>query len=111
MPPDSASLLPGTLDLLVLSVVSVQPEHGWGIGQRLLEVSRGVFEVNQGSLYPALQRLEKKGWIRSGWRMADSGRSARYYTITASGRRQLVRERRGWERQVEGIGLVLQWAT
>lgn len=111
MPDDTAPLLPGTLDLLVLSVTSVQTEHGWGIGQRLLEVSRGVFEVNQGSLYPALQRLEKKGWIRSAWRTTDSGRPARYYSITASGRRQLARERRGWERQVEGIGLVLQWAT
>ena len=110
MPPESSSLLPGTLDLLVLSVVSVQSEHGWGIGQRLLQVSRGVFEVNQGSLYPALQRLEK-GWIRSEWRTAESGRSARYYAITASGKRQLARERRSWERQVEGIGLVLQWAT
>lgn len=109
---DSPSqLLPGTLDLLVLTVASVQPEHGWGIGQRLLEVSRGVFEVNQGSLYPALQRLERKGWIRSEWRTTESGRPARYYAITASGRRQLARERQSWERQVDGISWVLQWAT
>jgi transcriptional regulator len=104
-------LLPGTLDLLVLAVVSAGPEHGWGIGQRLLEVSRGVFEVNQGSLYPALQRLERKGWVRSDWRTTDSGRPARYYGITTSGKRQLARERQSWQRQVDGISWVLQWAT
>jgi transcriptional regulator len=111
MPDTSAQLLPGTLDLLVLTVTSVKPEHGWGIGQRLLEVSRGVYEVNQGSLYPALQRLQKKGWVRSEWRTTESGRPARYYSITASGRRQLARERSDWKRQVEGITWVLQWAT
>lgn len=100
---------PGTLEMLVLKVLSSGPEHGWGIGQRLQEASRGIFDVNQGSLYPAVQRLLAKGWIRSDWRVTGSGRRARYYTLTKSGGKQLARELEHWERQVEGVRWVLRW--
>lgn len=106
---NAQQLLPGTLDMLVLQVLSVQPEHGWGIGQRLQQASRGAFDVNQGSLYPALQRLLKKGWIRSDWRVTESGRRARYYRVTRSGERQLERERVSWAKQVEAVNWVLTW--
>ncbi len=107
----AATLLPGTLEMLILKVVSAEPEHGWGIGNRLAHVSDGVFDVNQGSLYPALQRLLRKGWIKSEWRRTENGRRARYYATTKSGARQLVTERESWARQVEGVRLVLDWAT
>jgi transcriptional regulator len=100
---------PGTLEMLVLKVLSSGPEHGWGIGQRLQEASHGIFDVNQGSLYPAVQRLLAKGWIRSDWRVTGSGRRARYYTLTKSGEKQLARELQHWERQVEGVRWVLRW--
>ncbi|MFW6201585.1 MAG: PadR family transcriptional regulator [Gemmatimonadota bacterium] len=106
----STRLLPGTLEMLVLQVLSVGPEHGWGIGQRLQQASRGRFEVNQGSLYPALQRLLKKGWLTSEWRVSESGRRARYYELTRSGERQLARERESWAKQVEAVGWVFDWA-
>jgi transcriptional regulator len=93
--------------LLVLQVVSAGPEHGWGVGQRLQAMSAGAFDVNQGSLYPALQRLLKQGWITSEWRSTESGRRARYYGITRSGERQLVRERASWRRRVRAVDLVL----
>jgi transcriptional regulator len=94
----------------VLKVLSVAPEHGWGIGQRLQEASRGVFDVNQGSLYPALQRLLGKGWLRSEWRVTESGRRARYYLLTRSGEARLLRERESWTRQAEAVDWVLRWA-
>lgn len=103
-------LVPGTLDMLVLKVVSVEPQHGWGIGQRLGQASRGAFDVNQGSLYPALQRLLRKGWITAEWRRTENGRRARYYRITRSGERRLAKERETWARQVEAVNLVLGWA-
>lgn len=111
MPDSVSTLLPGTLEMLILKVVSGQSEHGWGIGNRLAVVSNGAFEVNQGSLYPALQRLLRKGWITSEWRRTENGRRARYYRITKSGERQLVRERESWARQVRAVQLVLDWAT
>jgi transcriptional regulator len=104
----ASAIPPGTLEMLVLKVLSVQPEHGWGIGQRLQQASRGVFDVNQGSLYPALQRLLAKGWIRSEWRVTESGRRARYYRLTRSGEAQLAREQESWARQVEGVVWVLR---
>ena len=109
MTDSSAQVPPGTLEMLVLKVLSAAPEHGWGIGQRLQEASRGIFDVNQGSLYPALQRLLAKGWIRSDWRVTASGRRARYYSLTRSGEKQLSRELEHWERQVEGVRWVLRW--
>lgn len=105
-----AQVLPGTLDMLVLKIVSVQIEHGWGIGQRLQQASRGVFDVNQGSLYPALQRLLQKGWITSEWRVTESGRRARYYRITRSGEARLAREQENWARQVEAVKWILRRA-
>ena len=111
MTESAAPVLPGTLEMLILKIVSERSEHGWGIGQRLGEASQGAFDVNQGSLYPALQRLLRKGWITSDWRRTESGRRARYYRITTSGARQLARERTAWERQVAAVRLVLDWAT
>jgi len=110
MPPrgDAASPVPpGTLEMLVLKVLSDGPEHGWGLGQRLQQASRGVFDVNQGSLYPALQRLLAKGWIRSSWRVTESGRRARYYSLTKSGATHLARELDHWSRQVDAVRWVL----
>ena len=98
---------PGTLEMLVLKVLSSGDEHGWGIGQRLEEASRGVFDVNQGSLYPALQRLMRKGWIKSSWRVTTSGRRARYYALTKSGQKELVRELAHWSRQVNAVQWVI----
>jgi transcriptional regulator len=106
--PDAAPIPPGTLDMLVLKVLSREPEHGWGIGQRLQQASRGAFDVNQGSLYPALQRLLGRGWIRSEWRLSGSGRRARYYQLTRSGQAQLAREQESWSRQVAAVHAVLR---
>jgi len=99
---------PGTLEMLVLKVLSREPEHGWGIGHRLQQQSRGRFDVNQGSLYPALQRLLAKGWIRSSWQVTGSGRRARYYHLTRSGEAQLAREYESWSRQVDAVRWVLK---
>lgn len=108
---DSAQQVPpGTLEMLVLKVLSREPEHGWGIGHRLQQASRGVFDVNQGSLYPALQRLLGKGWIRSSWRVTGSGRRARYYHLTRAGERELAREFDNWSRQVDAVRWVLRKA-
>ena len=82
-----SELLRGTLDMLVLKTLALEPMHGWGVSERIRQISQDVFQVNQGSLYPALQRLKRKGWIRSRWRVTESNRRARYYTLTAAGRR------------------------
>lgn len=107
---DRAEVLQGTLELLVLKLLSVAPEHGWGLTQRLEQVSSGVLLVNQGSLYPALERLERKGWIRSEWRTTENNRRARYYLLTASGRRRLAVERAQWERASGAVNMILRWA-
>ncbi|MGQ0649023.1 MAG: PadR family transcriptional regulator [Gemmatimonadaceae bacterium] len=107
MPPQSAALVQGTLEMLVLKALSLAPLHGWGIGQRIEQLSRGAFEVPQGSLYPALVRMGRKGWIRSEWRVTDNNRRARYYIITAAGNRQLVAEAAAWGRAAAGIKGVL----
>ena len=104
-------VLRGSLDLLVLKTLSLAPMHGWGISQRVQQVSRGVLEVNQGSLYPALQRLEKDGLITSDWGTTDNNRRARYYRLTASGRRALGRELESWRRFAAGLEAVLQGST
>ena len=103
--------LRGSLDLLVLKTLSLAPMHGWGIGQRVQQLSAGVLEVNQGSLYPALQRLEKAGLITSDWDTTDNNRRARYYRLTASGRRALGRELESWRRFAAGLEAVLQGST
>jgi PadR family transcriptional regulator len=106
MPPAPSDVLRGTLDLLILKTLALEPMHGWGISQRIEQGSRGVLDVNQGSLYPALQRLELKGWIDSEWRTSENNRRAKYYRLTAPGRRALGSETDHWRRYVavvEGI--------
>lgn len=100
-------LLQGTLEMLVLKTLSAGAMHGWGIGLRIQQISRDVFQVNQGSLYPALQRMKAKGWIASEWQMSENGRRARYYSLTALGRRQLEAERREWERSSGAVNAFL----
>ena len=100
-------LLQGTLELLVLKTLSLEPMHGWGIGLRIKQISRDVFQVNQGSLYPALQRMMTKKWIASEWRMSENGRRARYYKLTAAGRRQLDAECREWQRSSGAVNWIL----
>ena len=100
--------LRGSLDLVILKTLSLAPMHGWGIGQRVRQMSSGVLAVNQGSLYPALQRLEKQGLIGSDWGTTDTNRRARYYRLTPSGRRALGDEIDSWERFAEGLGAVLR---
>ena len=102
-----ADVLRGTLDLLILKTLALEPMHGWGISQRIQQGSRGVLEVNQGSLYPALQRLETRDWIAGEWRASDTNRRARYYRLTASGRRALGQEAKSWERYVDAVALIL----
>ena len=101
-------LLQGTLDLLVLKTLALQPMHGWGISQRIQQMSRDVLRVNQGSLYPSLHRLEQQGWISSQWGESENNRRAKYYKLTSAGRKQLAAERETWERFSEAIDLILQ---
>ena len=103
-----SDLLQGTLDMLVLKSLQIGPMHGWGITERVESGSRNVLELNQGSLYPALYRLEKQGFIRSEWNVTENNRRARYYTLTSAGRRQLAAERAKWERLSGAVNLVLR---
>jgi PadR family transcriptional regulator PadR len=107
-PRPTVDALRGSLDLLILKTLSLAPLHGWGIGQRVQQISRGVLELNQGSLYPALQRLEKDGFITSDWDTTDNNRRARYYRITAAGRRALGEELESWRRFAAGLEAVLR---
>ena len=100
-------LLQGTLDLLILKILALGPTHGWDISQRIQQISRDVLRVNQGSLYPALHRLERQGWIVSEWGTSDNNRQAKYYKQTARGRRQLAAETETWERFAGAIKLIL----
>ncbi|MEO8201642.1 MAG: PadR family transcriptional regulator [Gemmatimonadota bacterium] len=106
----ASDVLRGTLDLLVLKTLALAPMHGWGINQRIQQVSQGVLDVNQGSLYPALQRLEHKGWIDSDWRTTENNRRAKYYSLTATGRRALGTEAASWRRYVAAVDLILGMA-
>ena len=101
-------LLQGTLDLLILKIVALEPMHGWGISQRIQQVSRDVLQVQQGSLYPALHRLEQQGWIQSEWGASENNRRAKYYSLTRTGRKQLEREEANWQRLSAAVQLVLQ---
>src|SRR5262245_22992080 len=103
-------LLPGTLDMLILRTLQAKELHGWGISERIQQLSREVLQVNQGSLYPALHRLEHQGWIEAEWAVSELGRRAKYYRLTASGRRQLTAETREWERMAGAIGRVMKLA-
>lgn len=102
--------LQGTLDLLVLRVLRRGTMHGWGIAQEIQQISRDVLQVNQGSLYPALRRLEERGWIDAEWGTSDNNRRARYYRLTAAGRRQLAQETASWEEFVLAVSRILQTA-
>jgi PadR family transcriptional regulator PadR len=108
MPTQPRDTLNGALDLLILKTLTQEPMHGWGIGQRIQETSRGVLDVNQGSLYPALQRLERAKLIASSWGTTDNHRQARYYRITAAGRRALGADMETWRRISAAVELVLQ---
>ena len=107
MPENRSDLLQGTLELLVLRSLSLEPMHGWGMAQRIQQLSRDVLEVSQGSLYPALQRMKRKGWIASEWRTTEHNRLARYYRLTAAGARQLATERESWIRSSSAVNWVL----
>lgn len=103
-------LLPGTLDLLILRTLQTQPLHGWAISERVQQISQDVLQINQGSLYPALHRLEHKGWIEAEWAVSELGRRAKYYQLTASGRRQLAIEASEWDRMAAAIARVMKLA-
>ena len=106
----SPDLLQGTLDLLILRTLQSEPRHGWAIAERIEQISQDVLQVNQGSLYPALHRLEHRGWIAAEWRVSELGRRAKYYSLTAAGRRQLAVEASEWERISGAIGRVMRLA-
>src|SRR5258706_8616483 len=103
-------LLQGTLDLLVLRTLQAGPMHGWAVSERIQQISREVLQVNQGSLYPALHRLEHQGWIKADWGVSELGRRARFYRLTTAGRKQLDVEKEHWARLTEAIGRVLEGA-
>lgn len=107
MPPE-ADLLQGTLDLLILKVVALRPIHGYGIVQRLQQISKDALHVRQGSLYPALYRLENRGWLKADWKPTEGGREAKFYSLTKAGRRQLEVETSGWKRLCEAISLIIE---
>jgi len=105
---DRSDLLQGTLDLLVLKTVARGPEHGWGIAQRIRQISGEIFQVNQGSLYPALHRLEERGWVASEWGVSDANRQAKFYRLTRAGERQLARETENWAELASGVARILE---
>jgi PadR family transcriptional regulator, regulatory protein PadR len=105
-----AELLQGTLDMLILKVVALGSIHGYGISQRIQQISKDVLQVQQGSLYPALHRLEKRGWIDADWGESDSVRQAKFYRLSAVGRKQLVAEEASWNRLSEAVALIMQTA-
>jgi len=103
-----SDLLQGTLDMLILKTLAMEPMHGWGVSQRIQQISSGVLNINQGSLYPALYRLEDQGWIESEWGSSDNNRQAKYYKLTRAGRKQLDEETANWQRLSAAIEQVLQ---
>src|SRR5262245_12975070 len=106
--PKPTDLLQGTLDLLILKTIAREPLHGWGIAKRIQTLSNDVLSVGQGSLYPALHRLEQQGWIIAEWKDSDLGRTAKFYALTREGRKQLDRELKGWERLSSGVQLLIE---
>jgi len=103
-------MIQGTLDLLILKTISVEPRHGWAIAKRITQVSEDVLQVSQGSLYPALHRLEQQGWIEAEWGPNETGREAKFYALTRAGKQQLQKEQAQWERLSHAIGLVLRFS-
>jgi PadR family transcriptional regulator, regulatory protein PadR len=110
MSQSTTDLLQGTLDLLILKTLSLGPQHGWGVAQRIQQVSRNLLQVNQGSLYPALHRLEEQGWIDSEWGVSENNRRAKFYRLTATGRDQLERETEVWRQYAQAVRWILQSA-
>jgi transcriptional regulator len=110
MSQSTTDLLQGTLDLLILKTLSLEPQHGWGVAQRIQQVSRNLLQVNQGSLYPALHRLEEQGWIDSEWGVSENNRRAKFYRLTAAGRDQLERETEVWRQYAQAVRWILQSA-
>ncbi|MFI5232921.1 MAG: PadR family transcriptional regulator [Gemmatimonadales bacterium] len=108
MIPDAVAVRQGTLDMLILKALSLQPEHGWGIGERIRQISRDLLFVNQGSLYPALHRLEGRGLLAAEWGPSEDNRNAKYYRLTAAGRRALEKERAGWEQFMHAVQRVME---
>src|SRR6266550_1547013 len=106
--PDASDLLQGTLDLLILRTLALEPMHGWGIAQRIQQVSKDALQIGQGSLYPALHRLEYKGWIKAEWGASENNRKAKFYSLTKTGKKQLQTEMDEWDRLTNAIALVLQ---
>jgi len=105
-----SDLIQGTLDLLILKTISVEPKHGWAIAKRIQQVSNEVLQVTQGALYPALHRLEQQAWIRAEWRASETGREAKFYSLTRAGRAQLEKELEQWERLSSAVALVIRMA-
>ena len=107
MTDDTEDVLKGTLDMLILKALELEPMHGWGIGERIAQLSQNVFQLQTGTLYPALQRLLRRGWLTAEWRTTENGRKARYYKLTASGRNHLETERASWERASLAVRRIL----
>jgi transcriptional regulator len=105
---DKSDLLQGTLDMLILKIVALGPVHGYGISQRIRQISKDVLQVQQGSLYPALHRLEKREWLESEWGESDNGRQAKFYQLSAKGRKQLWEEQSNWDRLSEAVHLIMR---
>jgi PadR family transcriptional regulator, regulatory protein PadR len=110
MTEDRAEFLKGTLDMLVLKVLALGPSHGYAIAQRMQQISKDFFQVHQGSLYPALHRLEDRGWLQAEWRVSETGREAKFYTLTKKGQKRLETEVLNWERLAEAVALILRTA-
>ena len=109
MPPNAtADVLQGTLDMLILKALALEPMHGWGVSQRIQQLSRDTFRVNQGTLYPVLERLQQKGWVTAEWRASENNRRAKYYLLTRAGAKRLAAEQRDWARSTRGIDLILR---
>jgi PadR family transcriptional regulator, regulatory protein PadR len=108
MASERTALVPGTLEMLALKTLSLGPMHGWGIGERIQQMSRDVFSVNQGTLYPALEHMLQEGWVSAEWRQTENNRRARYYRITRSGLAQLEREQQAWNRATAAVNLILR---
>lgn len=105
-----SDLIQGTLDLLILKTISIEPKHGWAIAKRIEQVSEDALQVTQGALYPALHRLEQQGWVTAEWRDTDTGREAKFYRLTRAGKTQLEKELAQWERLSRAVGLVIRTA-
>jgi PadR family transcriptional regulator PadR len=105
-----ADLLQGTLDLLILRVLALEPMHGWGISQRIHQMSKDVLQIQQGSLYPALHRLEQRGWIKADWGASDHNRRAKFYSLTRTGRKHLEQETASWDRLSAAVAAILETA-